>query len=465
MCPGVFVRLYLCVAVLRACPCQVIAAGPWPYPVSHQVYCCLEKLVSELEGVSIDNVSVVCPHGTCSWELPLEVAKVGASRLRPGVHWLCHKCGKNFPLAGFSSSWGVADSSVAPDALAACVDATVEHTARLPQGAHRDESRIHTARALSKYVCGRKSCVLVGVRACLRACLRAATKNSMHGGQRGVGCVKVVAITGTLLFPYFVVCPNRWCRRAAGTRVRTAPTTWAAVRATLGESRYYVLRPVCEHPDCLHVVDVVSRTDVLAARGSDYFSRVARVLAACGNTTGSTRERGRPSKRRRDGATAVVDGGAAGTVSVPWEVDLVVLHERLGRPLVPVSVPDATAQLWVCRRHAQGYRLPAVVSHAAPSSSLVSAGTWRSVAVRDGLHTLRGFTGDDWCGSQVHSAGHGAELVPLFSASPGSGSNCSTRKWGTCASALSAIPVVAMRRCSGVATRASDTRCPSGGAV
>ena len=181
MCPGVFVRLYLCVAVLRACPCQVIAAGPWPYPVSHQVYCCLEKLVSELEGVSIDNVSVVCPHGTCSWELPLEVAKVGASRLRPGVHWLCHKCGKNFPLAGFSSSWGVADSSVAPDALAACVDATVEHTARLPQGAHRDESRIHTARALSKYVCGRKSCGLVGVRACLRACLRAATKNSMHG--------------------------------------------------------------------------------------------------------------------------------------------------------------------------------------------------------------------------------------------------------------------------------------------
>lgn len=104
-----------------------------------------------------------------------------------------------------------------------------------------------------------------------------------------------------------------------------------------------MLRPVCEHPDCLHVVDVVSRTDVLAARGSDYFSRVARVLEACGNTTGSTRERGRPSKRRRDGATAVVDGGAAGTVSVPWEVDLVVLHERLGRPLVPVSVPDATA--------------------------------------------------------------------------------------------------------------------------
>ena len=325
-----------------------------------------------------------------------------------------------------------------------------------------DCHRVHTATspAFTPHEPCPSTCVganRVGLWVCVHACVHACVQQRRTAcmGQRGVGCVKVVAITGTLLFPLLrglaqqVVPSSGWDQGSHCTH-------YVGCRQS---------QPVCEHPDCLHVVDVVSRTDVLAARGSDYFSRVARVLEACGNTTGSTRERGRPSKRRRDGATAVVDGGAAGTVSVPWEVDLVVLHERLGRPLVPVSVPDATAQLWVCRRHAQGYRLPAVVSHAAPPSSLALAGTWRSVAVRDGLHTLRGFTGDDWRGSQVHSAGHGAELVPLFSASPGSGSNCSTRKWGTCASALSAIPVVAMRRCSGVATRASDTRCPSGGAV
>ena len=131
---------------------QVRAVGPWPFPLSHRVHRCIEALIADLDGITVVDLSVCCPHTTCPGATTVRYATRIAANLRRGALLPCPACDGGFAVAGFVASWGSAGAAVAPDALAADVDGAIAHAHGLGAGPAREEARSHASRALSRWV-------------------------------------------------------------------------------------------------------------------------------------------------------------------------------------------------------------------------------------------------------------------------------------------------------------------------